>query len=360
MSNGARDISDLPDDQCCDTFTIYSGSTEASQSKNIYLRNNVFRLGQDEVIDVGGFGGYCSNDIVFHDNIIAEGLQQVGGHFSACFINYCNDADDSTGLTLYGNYFAGCTYRTPDYKGKQAEFINNIVVAGGSGSPSTASRGGTELDIFNNVFLNCPAGNCFQARENTLGTDGVNQGASGAIDNLYSGNLNLVNRNAEIGIRIMSSSNAVISDYTITPVATRTPHYWTSTEQIQTTDEVIASLADKAPKLVDEFGDETKLEDSFLTRVKNYFYKKESYITGSEEEWGGYPEYPTPVATYADTDSDGMPDAYELAYGFPVATPNGSEDADGDQYTNLEEYLNFTNPRGEATKIPTPTPTPTP
>jgi hypothetical protein len=41
-----------------------------------------------------------------------------------------------------------------------------------------------------------------------------------------------------------------------------------------------------------------------------------------------------------DTDNDGMPDAWETAHGFDPNVADDSGDADGDGYTNLEEYLN--------------------
>jgi hypothetical protein len=41
-----------------------------------------------------------------------------------------------------------------------------------------------------------------------------------------------------------------------------------------------------------------------------------------------------------DTDNDGMPDAWETLHGFDPKVADDSGDADGDGYTNLEEYLN--------------------
>ena len=41
-----------------------------------------------------------------------------------------------------------------------------------------------------------------------------------------------------------------------------------------------------------------------------------------------------------------MPDQWEQIYGLnPNDAGDGSLDADGDGYTNLEEFLNGTNPR---------------
>lgn len=43
----------------------------------------------------------------------------------------------------------------------------------------------------------------------------------------------------------------------------------------------------------------------------------------------------------ADTDRDGMPDAWEKAHGLnPTDSSDASGDRDADGYTNLEEYLN--------------------
>ncbi len=45
-----------------------------------------------------------------------------------------------------------------------------------------------------------------------------------------------------------------------------------------------------------------------------------------------------------DTDSDGMPDLYEIDYGFDIFVKDGLEDPDYDGYTNIQEYENGTNP----------------
>lgn len=68
-------------------------------------------------------------------------------------------------------------------------------------------------------------------------------------------------------------------------------------------------------------------------------------IIDRTEQVGGWPEYRS-VPAPADTDLDGMPDAWERRHGFDVGNPaDGIADADKDGYTNLEEYLNATDPK---------------
>ena len=53
------------------------------------------------------------------------------------------------------------------------------------------------------------------------------------------------------------------------------------------------------------------------------------------------------IANFADTDDDGdgMPDAWEIQYGFnPLDPADAGQDADHDGITNLAEYLAGTNP----------------
>ncbi len=54
-----------------------------------------------------------------------------------------------------------------------------------------------------------------------------------------------------------------------------------------------------------------------------------------------------------DTDGDDMPDGWEVTYGLSPLVANGFEDADGDRYPNVFEYVNSTNP-ADRTSTPTP------
>jgi hypothetical protein len=69
-------------------------------------------------------------------------------------------------------------------------------------------------------------------------------------------------------------------------------------------------------------------------------------IIDSPKQVGGWPELKSTAAP-PDSDGDGMPDEWEHRYGFnPTDPSDGQTDADQDGYTNLEEFLNATNPHG--------------
>lgn len=71
---------------------------------------------------------------------------------------------------------------------------------------------------------------------------------------------------------------------------------------------------------------------------------KKCGIIDSQKDVGGWPELkslPAPI----DSDSDGMPDEWEKQFGLDPHDPSDTaKDNDKDGYTNIEEYLNGTDP----------------
>jgi pectate lyase len=67
-------------------------------------------------------------------------------------------------------------------------------------------------------------------------------------------------------------------------------------------------------------------------------------IINSQTAVGGWPHLESRPAP-PDNDGDGMPDAWESRYGLDAHdVADGYKDQDGDGYTNIEEYLNGTDP----------------
>jgi len=85
--------------------------------------------------------------------------------------------------------------------------------------------------------------------------------------------------------------------------------------------------------------------DTADARLVRQVDERTGRIISHPREVGGWPELAggTPPP---DTDADGMPDAWETSHGFdPNDAADGNGDADEDGYTNIEEYLNTTDPR---------------
>jgi pectate lyase len=70
-------------------------------------------------------------------------------------------------------------------------------------------------------------------------------------------------------------------------------------------------------------------------------------IINDPQEVGGYPDYAfSPNEVLADADGDGVPDAWETTRGLaPHDATDSAADSDRDGYTNVEEFLNGTDPR---------------
>jgi hypothetical protein len=68
-------------------------------------------------------------------------------------------------------------------------------------------------------------------------------------------------------------------------------------------------------------------------------------IIDDEDEVGGWPRLKSLPAP-SDSDRDGMPDTWEIGHHLRPNNPtDGAVDSDSDGYTNVEEFLNGTNPR---------------
>jgi hypothetical protein len=97
-------------------------------------------------------------------------------------------------------------------------------------------------------------------------------------------------------------------------------------------------------RVLAEAGATLPARDPVDARVVREVRSRGGRIIDSQKDVGGWPRYGT-GASPADGDGDGMPDGWETAHGLdPARAADGAEDLDRDGYTNLEEYLNGTDP----------------
>lgn len=66
-------------------------------------------------------------------------------------------------------------------------------------------------------------------------------------------------------------------------------------------------------------------------------------IRDTADSWDWWPIFAS-QSPASDNDGDGMPDSWEIKYGLNPNTADGNSDIDNDGYTNIEEYLNGTEP----------------
>jgi hypothetical protein len=80
--------------------------------------------------------------------------------------------------------------------------------------------------------------------------------------------------------------------------------------------------------------------DAVDARIVDNVQNGTGSIIDDPSEVGGYPTLPIGTAP-ADSDHDGMPDAWETARGLDPNSDDSAADRNGDGYTNIEEYLNL-------------------
>lgn len=84
--------------------------------------------------------------------------------------------------------------------------------------------------------------------------------------------------------------------------------------------------------------------DSIDARIVSEVRQQNGSIIDSQNQVGGWPELRSTTPP-PDNDGDGMPDKWEQRHGLnPRDSADGVADKDRDGYTNVEEYLNGTNP----------------
>ena len=299
-------------------------------ASNIILDHVSASWGTDEVLSVTG----SVDNVTVQWSIVSEG---VTTHNCGSLLRPSVECHMSFHHNLYAhnrsrNPFAG-SYRD---QANHCDWRNNVVYNGGDGHGGTnwhklypdrwgpGNVGRLRLNCINNYWIRGPQG---------AGT--IYRGGDQAT--IYqSGNLLDATNNGVIdGV---DKGWAVFANYhekaRFTRAVEEFPH------QKVTTDPADIALE----RVLSQAGASRPRRDAVDRRLVQEVRTGKGKIIRSIAEVGGWPELASGTAP-VDGDQDGMPDEWETAHSLdPVTADDNRLDPDNDGYTNIEEYLNGTDP----------------
>ncbi len=306
------------------------------------------RGGSDIIVDHSSFSWATDenteiwagpDNVTMSWNIISEGLVCAGHaecpHSMGMLIGWQPDAR----ITIHHNLFAHNNARNPGIGNHSIDFVNNIIYNYGvAGVNIIPSDGPVKINFVGNRYIHGPDSDTKGIR-----IDGRRE--FGDQTELYvKGNI----------IPWYRPTDDLPEDKAIQRVFYDVPARFTrldyppvtTTDAFQATTDVLQGAGATLPG-----------RDPVDTRIVNDVNNRTGRLINSPSEVGGWPNLST-VARPAgyDTDRDGMPNAWELQHGFNPNNPaDGPLDADGDGWTNVEEFLNGTDPgRAKSSKLSPP------
>ena len=100
-----------------------------------------------------------------------------------------------------------------------------------------------------------------------------------------------------------------------------------------------SSAAQAYQDVLADVGAKLPVRDAIDQRLIKEVETNTGRIIDSQEDVGGWPVYPV-ASPRLDTDSDGMPDVWEIREGLNPKDPSDAAEIGGDGYSNVERYIN--------------------
>lgn len=300
---------------------------------NVVIDHNSFTWGVDENVTING----KVQDVSFTNNIVAEGLSKSihskGEHSKGLMIsNWGGAADDVQRITVAKNLLSDNMQRNAEIKaGQDIEFINNYIYNYGMAHAGTAIGGGNNGTLKTTVDV---IGNVWQPGANTGGTKAPVVLVAMTEDSVVtlSDNLYMRGKVDKDGNQDQSTiSYSYYSKGTVSYVANGTSNIGILDSR-DVRDYVLANVgavnANGRNSIDERIVDEaSKGTGTIIDKVSQVFAPD-----AAAKEYR--PLGPT------DTDRDGMADWFEDLFGLDKRVADDKGDADGDGFTNVEEYIN--------------------
>ena len=217
------------------------------------------------------------------------------------------------------------------------------------------NKGPSLVDFRNNVIYNHGRFSCSNVRGTTrinyvgnyikMGPDGSQESPRGCNFSASDEQLLYVKGNLWPGMPEDETDDALVLGAVLGPNRTPPPQRFVAPQPISVPFVTTESATDAYESVLRHVGATLPVRDVVDARVIEEARRGDGRIIDTQADVGGWPVYAS-AEPPADSDHDGMPDDWEQKHGLAPDDPNdGAEDLDGDGYTNVEEYLNTTDPK---------------
>jgi hypothetical protein len=314
-----------------------------ANGSNMIMDHMSFSWGMDEVFSINWDGkGTAPDNITIQNSIIAQGLHREN-HSAGGLIQ----TPDGGKVSLLKNLYISNKTRNPKIKGVN-EFVNNVVYDWGNGNrlgdiPNYGwsgeayimggSSGVSEVNIINNYFMSGPLTPPSEASPFSRGTGSFFLYGAG---NYYDNNRNGVLDGDEVPYNSSATGYPGIADEGFKVAPFPYPAANPTLSAAQAYDYVMNNAGSNYPRR--DQVDGLLISEVASKGVDGFYVYRETDLPFSNGGVGQVFNAPAPT----DSDSDGMPDAWEDANGL-----NKVNAADAiafstsmPQYLNIEVYIN--------------------
>jgi hypothetical protein len=300
-------------------------------------------------------GKAAAHNITIQNSISAEGTTPCYGYGFLAGAQNRRVAAGMTDIDFHHNLLIHHGRRMPEVKLATMRWVNNLAY--NWSMDGSASEGGTSADYIANQYWR--GANTANPDSEIIWHDpGVSDwGPPGDPSFFLAQNIGDDNPNPDgdqwsmITRRLVGDKNVPL-ETTYQRLEPLPSNIWPITvDDVLTLPETLFPHIGASQRLDGE-GGWVNIRDELDQRAINDFTNRTGRLRANELEYGGRLAY-NGGDPYPDEDADGMSDTWEATFGINDA--NGDADLDG--YTNIEEFLNATDPI-QRQAVPTPVPTP--
>ena len=288
-------------------------------ASNVIIDHSSFSWASDENIDAWR----DAHDITIQWSIISEGLRHEADAEGPPSLGMLLGSEGSGNMSVHHNLFAHNHGRNPRMNtGGIVDIVNNVIYNPGD-QPSTISNDWHPTPPINYV------GNYYKRGPDSI-RDFLIDTKELSAEIFVQGNITPGRPTddldeAEGVVRDTSLAYVIENRHPAPPI--------TETSAFVAYDQVLANAGATLP-----------LRDVVDWRIVADVVSGGGNIITDPSDVGGWPQLAAGLPPL-DSDHDGMPDEWELQYDFnPEDSMDGNKDTDNDGYTNIEEYLNGTEP----------------